>query len=202
MRDEEPLDDVDSELWSDFVRSLVPPGVAQLFFFDGEKIKRLAEEDTEALALGESIKALLGLDLVERLQADLDVFRTRQARRTAHAKAARRLRDLDKELRNLLGQLHKTDEDAAHKAEEHAELESKILRVEEGLAQRGEGLASRREICDRTKRIFPPSSKRRRRAHASCWMRRHRSFSASGRARGSFTSLNSSKLSRIGRSAA
>lgn len=145
LRDEEPLDDVDSELWSDFVRSLVPPGVAQLFFFDGEKIKRLAEEDTEALALGESIKALLGLDLVERLQADLDVFRTRQARRTAHAKAARRLRDLDKELRNLLGQLHKTDEDAAHKAEEHAELESKILRVEEGLAQRGEGLASRRE---------------------------------------------------------
>ncbi len=145
LRDDDPLDDVDSELWSDFVRSLVPPGVAQLFFFDGEKIKRLADEETEALALGESIKALLGLDLVERLQADLDVFSAKQARRTARAKTARRLRELDKELKNLHGELEKLEEDAVRNGDDHANLEAQILKVEDRLAQGGEGLASRRE---------------------------------------------------------
>lgn len=145
LRDDEPLDDVDSELWSDFVRSLVPPGVAQLFFFDGERIKRLAEEETEALALGESIKALLGLDLVERLQADLDIFSAKQARRTARAKTAQRLRELDKESRGLHGELKKIAEDTTHIGDEHAKLGAQILKVEERLAQGGEGLASRRE---------------------------------------------------------
>ena len=145
LRDGEPLDDVDSALWSDFVRSLVPPGVAQLFFFDGEKIKRLAEEETEALTLGESIKALLGLDLVERLQADLDIFSARQARRTARAKTARRLRELDKELTNLHGELEKHEQDVRNLTDDHAQLEAKILEVEERLVQGGEGLTSRRE---------------------------------------------------------
>ncbi|MFQ5741110.1 MAG: DNA sulfur modification protein DndD [Acidobacteriota bacterium] len=145
LRNGEPLDDVDSELWSEFVRSLVPPGVAQLFFFDGERIKRLAEEDTEALTLGESIKALLGLDLVERLQADLDVFSAKQAKRTARVNTARRLRELDKELKALHGELAKVEEDAARVCDEHAKLEAQLLKVEERLAQGGEGLASRRE---------------------------------------------------------
>lgn len=145
LRDGEPLDDVDSALWSDFVRSLVPPGVAQLFFFDGEKIKQLAEEETEALALGESIKALLGLDLVERLQADLDVFSAKQARRTARAQTSRRLRELDKELRNLHGELDRIEEDRSCADDKHMELEAMIMKVEERLTQGGEGLASRRE---------------------------------------------------------
>lgn len=145
LRDGEPLDDVDSALWSDFVRSLVPPGVAQLFFFDGEKIKRLAEEETEALTLGESVKGLLGLDMVERLQADLDIFSARQARRTARAKTARRLRELDKELTNLHGELERHERDLRDLTHDHAKLEAKILEVEERLVQGGEGLTSRRE---------------------------------------------------------
>lgn len=145
LRDDEPLDDVDSALWPEFVRSLVPPGVAQLFFFDGEKIKRLAEEDTEASALAESVKALLGLDLVERLQADLDVFSAKQAKRTARGSTAKRLGELEKELRVLGGELSQVEDEIIQTTEEHTELEGAILAVEERLAQGGEGLASRRE---------------------------------------------------------
>jgi DNA sulfur modification protein DndD len=145
LRDGKPLDDVDSELWSDFVRSLVPPGVAQLFFFDGEKIKRLAEEETEALALGESIKALLGLDLVERLQADLDVFVARHAKRSARSETALRLAELGVELDRLRRELSIVEEDSGRAREEIGAIESEVLKVEERLAQSGEGLASRRE---------------------------------------------------------
>src|SRR5262245_59039516 len=70
LRDGSALDDIDAEHWNDFIRDLVPPGLADLFFFDGEKIQRLAEGAPSA-ELSESVRSLLGLNLVERLQADL-----------------------------------------------------------------------------------------------------------------------------------
>src|SRR5262249_20669373 len=91
LRNNQPLDDVESQFWPDFIRSLIPPGVSQLFFFDGEKIKRLAEGHTEADALAESIKALLGLDLVERLQTDLDIYSTREIKKNTDSNAASKL---------------------------------------------------------------------------------------------------------------
>ena len=56
-----------------FLNELIPIGVSDLFFFDGEKIAELAE-DTEGNALGESVKKLIGLDIIEKLIADITVF--------------------------------------------------------------------------------------------------------------------------------
>jgi DNA sulfur modification protein DndD len=75
--DGEEQSDFTAEQWGDFVRELVPPGVSRLFFFDGEKIQHLAEESSDQRELGISVKALIGTDLIERLQADLSIYRTR-----------------------------------------------------------------------------------------------------------------------------
>lgn len=56
-----------------FLNELIPAGVSDLFFFDGEKIAELAD-DTGGAALEQSIKKLLGLDIVERLSGDLTVL--------------------------------------------------------------------------------------------------------------------------------
>lgn len=56
-----------------FLNELIPVGVSELFFFDGEKIAELAEDDSGG-ALGDAIRRLLGLDLVERLRTDLRVY--------------------------------------------------------------------------------------------------------------------------------
>jgi DNA sulfur modification protein DndD len=56
-----------------FLNQLVPLGVSDLFFFDGEKIAELAE-DHNGLALGSAIKKMLGVELIDRLRADLRVF--------------------------------------------------------------------------------------------------------------------------------
>ena len=32
------LDDIDAELWQNFVKELIPQGVSKLFFFDGERL--------------------------------------------------------------------------------------------------------------------------------------------------------------------
>lgn len=59
--------------WAEQVEAFVPRGVAELFFFDGEKIETLAELDNARDMLRTAIGALLGLDLVDQLTTDLAV---------------------------------------------------------------------------------------------------------------------------------
>lgn len=69
-----------------FLNELIPIGVSELFFFDGEKIKELAEETTGGL-LRSSIEKLLGLDVISRLDSDLSVLvRTRSAKNASQEK--------------------------------------------------------------------------------------------------------------------
>ena len=46
-----PITDVDPAHWQDFVQELIPIGVSDLFFFDGEKVQLLAEDDTDRKTL-------------------------------------------------------------------------------------------------------------------------------------------------------
>ena len=64
------------------VEELIPFGIAQLCFFDAEKIRFLAEDETSSEALGLAIKSLLGLDLAERLVADAASLETRLAKKS------------------------------------------------------------------------------------------------------------------------
>lgn len=72
-RDGHPIHNLSYEQAQGFLNELIPIGVSDLFFFDGEKIANLAE-DSEGNALGDSVKKLIGLDLIEKLSADITVF--------------------------------------------------------------------------------------------------------------------------------
>jgi len=72
-----------TERWAEHVEAFMPRGIAELFFFDGEKIETLAELDNARAMLRTVIGALLGLDLVDRLDADLTVMERKY--RTAKA---------------------------------------------------------------------------------------------------------------------
>ncbi|MGF6518753.1 DNA sulfur modification protein DndD [Pseudomonas sp. BT76 TE3572] len=72
-RDGHPLTELSYDQAQAFLNELIPIGVSELFFFDGEKITSLAEE-TSGDALRESINKLLGLDLIDRLHSDLSVI--------------------------------------------------------------------------------------------------------------------------------
>lgn len=69
-RDGEAIDDLPESAWQDFLDGLVPPGVAGLFFFDGERIQALANDES-GVRLREAVRRLLGLDLIEQLRLDL-----------------------------------------------------------------------------------------------------------------------------------
>lgn len=60
-----------------FLNELIPHGIADLFFFDGEKIAELAEDESGTI-LRTAVRRLLGLDLIEKLRNDLIIFVKRQ----------------------------------------------------------------------------------------------------------------------------
>lgn len=72
-KDGEILSGLTTDQLQSFLNELIPIGVADLFFFDGEKIAELAEDNTNE-ALADAINRLLGLDIVERLRADLGIY--------------------------------------------------------------------------------------------------------------------------------
>ena len=72
-----------AEHWIDLVEEVIPLGVSQLFFFDAEQIRFLADDDTAQASLGTAIKSLLGLDLAEKLIADASVLESRFTEQTA-----------------------------------------------------------------------------------------------------------------------
>jgi DNA sulfur modification protein DndD len=70
-----------SDNWPQLVEELFPLDISQLFFFDAEKIRVLAEDESSSKALGAAIKSLLGLDVVERLITDSTVLQGRLAKK-------------------------------------------------------------------------------------------------------------------------
>ena len=73
-RDNQPLSELYPEQYQTFLDELVPIGVSDLFFFDGERIQRLAGEESADPEMVESIRGLLGLNLTEKLRADLSIL--------------------------------------------------------------------------------------------------------------------------------
>ena len=59
-----------TENWPMFVENILPSALSSFFFFDGEKIAELAVENTNT-QMKESIKALLGISVLDLLNNDL-----------------------------------------------------------------------------------------------------------------------------------
>lgn len=59
-----------TENWSMFVEGILPSGLSNFFFFDGEKIAEIAAEDTNT-QVKESIKTLLGISVLDQLESDI-----------------------------------------------------------------------------------------------------------------------------------
>lgn len=59
------------EIWQEFIRAAIPPGITQFFFFDGEKIQEIAADDHAEVRLKSSLEAALGIQFINKLSADL-----------------------------------------------------------------------------------------------------------------------------------
>jgi len=119
------LDDVENDNWQDFIKELIPSGLSQLFFFDGEKIQKIMSSNGN-LELKNSIKSLIGLDLVDRLKSDLKLYRNSLLKEDGRA-------DLKKELESLENEYQKLSIEIEKRHRRLASLENKVLRKREQL---------------------------------------------------------------------
>jgi DNA sulfur modification protein DndD len=76
-------DAVASDRWVEFVEDFMPSQIADLFFFDGEKIEALADPQRSAALLRVGIHSLLGIDLVESLLRSLQQVERKRKTDTA-----------------------------------------------------------------------------------------------------------------------
>jgi DNA sulfur modification protein DndD len=71
VRDGKRVSVQNQEIWQDYIRSVVPPGITQFFFFDGEKIQAIAADDHSEVRLKSSLEAALGIQYINRLAGDI-----------------------------------------------------------------------------------------------------------------------------------
>ena len=139
----EKLDSIDESQWHQFIRELLPRGVARLFFFDGEKIVKIAKEGNEDIEIKSSFDMLLGLDLVEQLKSDLEINLMRNMKG-----GAKEIQEKKDELDTELGQLEKNISDLMIKRErktvELDEIQKTVDEYEEKISRLGGGYATQR----------------------------------------------------------
>ena len=107
--------------WSMFVENILPSGLSSFFFFDGEKIAELALDQTNS-QMKESIKALLGISVLDILENDINRIISRIAKKSEQnqeikmlaefrdkkTQADNELRAIDEQIDSLSLQLDKT----------------------------------------------------------------------------------------------
>lgn len=134
----------ETEQVQDFLNDLVPIGVSQLFFFDGEKIQNLAEEEGGTV-LAESVKSMLSLDIIEQLKSDLAIYSNREKKKAQDGKTEERLKDIGKRQSELEIQLSNLRQDRAQVEAHLQRVTAKIEEAETEFAVAGGKYAQRRE---------------------------------------------------------
>jgi len=97
-------DPVLTEHWQERVETFLPVRLSKLFFFDGERIESLADPHRAPEVISAAIHALLGIDIVVQLEADLSLLERRKAKEQQDDETIDRINALEEELRSIQSQ--------------------------------------------------------------------------------------------------
>lgn len=102
-----------AETWDEYIETLLPLGISNLFLFDGEQVKELAEQETPPSSVIQAIQSLLGLELVERLAVDLEVLVNRKQKKLATQKQLKTIEEIEDKLNHYKQELDNAKQDYA-----------------------------------------------------------------------------------------
>src|SRR6476659_5282332 len=127
------IDDLSDASRQDFLDSLLPPGLAGFFLFDGEQIQALAD----------AVKRLLGLDLIDQLQVDLRRYVGR-ATSKEDGELVKSLEEAEREVVEAKERVDAAKETRAMLQAEQEQLDGHLARARDRLAREGGTLAAER----------------------------------------------------------
>ena len=131
--------------WQDYINELVPVGASQFFFFDGEDIQKLVDDSSHDQFLSESIKALLGLNLVDRLHSDLRIYANRLIKHDSPVSMQEEINALESEIASLKKSLADMEERRESLLNSIEKSETQIARQESHITAEGGSYAEKRE---------------------------------------------------------
>ena len=140
QKDGQPLSELDYDQCQGFLNELIPHGIADLFFFDGEKIAELAEDESGNI-LRTAVRRLLGLDLISKLRNDLMIFVKRQQSSQLAETQQQQIEVLEKQSRDLACQTEALLEKADFAKSRIEFLSKDIIRYEGLLNAQGGAFA-------------------------------------------------------------
>ncbi|NOE18079.1 DNA sulfur modification protein DndD [Ruegeria atlantica] len=148
-RNGKPVDDIPSEDWNHYLEDIIPAGVSQLFFFDGEKIQDIAD-DQENTGLTEAIKSLLGIDILDQLRGDLALYKSRSMDREGDAN----LEGIQRDLNVARSDLVLTEEEIGSLSAKRTQLARRSEASQKVFEQEGGSIAlSRDTLLDELKNV-------------------------------------------------
>ncbi|WP_127960400.1 DNA sulfur modification protein DndD [Serratia microhaemolytica] len=140
QQDGQPLSELDYDQCQGFLNELIPHGIADLFFFDGEKIAELAEDESGNI-LRTAVRRLLGLDLISKLRNDLMIFVKRQQSSQLAGSQQQQIAVLEKQSKELACQTEELLERADFAKNRIEFLSRDIIRYEGLLNAQGGAFA-------------------------------------------------------------
>jgi DNA sulfur modification protein DndD len=111
-----------TQTWDEQVEAWLPVGLSNLFLFDGEQVKELAEQETPPPNVVSAIRAVLGLALVDRLAQDLTILVSRKKAELGDEATQQALHTLSNQIEqveidlNLAADAHQAHEAACNQA--------------------------------------------------------------------------------------
>lgn len=144
LQDNEPIPQFSAEQCQAFLNELIPLGVSDLFFFDGEKIAELAEEGGD-IALRDAIRKLLGLDIIERLNSDLHIYVRKINNKSLPNNEKSKLEQYETELEGIKSLIEEQEAEVQAIHPQLTEANEFLGRLEDKLNSRGGAWASSRQ---------------------------------------------------------
>ncbi|MFB2645050.1 DNA sulfur modification protein DndD [Raphidiopsis sp. BLCC-F218] len=93
-----------ANIWDEYIENILPLGISNLFLFDGEQVRELAEQEVPPPIVVDAINGLLGLELVDKLSLDLEILVNRKKKENADDRDLAKLEELETRLHEQMEQ--------------------------------------------------------------------------------------------------
>lgn len=133
-----------SENWDYFIEDMLSCVIAPFFFFDGEKVSKLASSDDDTY-MTEAIKSLLGINIIDTAINDVQRIVTAKQKNIANSFAISVIEEFDSELKTIDRALKKTKEEIGLLDATRIQLAHKLKNAEDKFLSMGGSLALNRE---------------------------------------------------------
>ena len=133
-----------TEHWAEQVEEFLPSRIAPLFLYDGEKIEGYADPQSSARMIATAVYNLLGLDLVERLSADLVLLERRKRTETKDAADREKISALETEFTAVEQERRASHQRQARLRTKLDQARKRLHECEEKYRQEGGALYERR----------------------------------------------------------